>query len=142
MKSIAVNENLSISDQIEATDIEQLAQEGVQVIMCNRPDEEAAEQPSFSDIAAAAEAKGMEAIYIPFKTGEMKAEHVTQMRRLQDSGKRLHAFCRSGNRSFCLYAAAHASRGLPKEEILQQAEKAGVAVEKIIEPYYKGALNL
>ena len=142
MKSIAVNENLSISDQIEATDIEQLAQEGVQVIMCNRPDEEAAEQPSFSDIAAAAEAKGMEAIYIPFKTGEMKAEHVRQMRRLQDSGKRLHAFCRSGNRSFCLYAAAHASRGLPKEEILQQAEKAGVAVEKIIEPYYEGALNL
>ena len=142
MKSIAVNENLSISDQIEATDIEQLAQEGVQVIMCNRPDEEAAEQPSFSDMAAAAEAKGMEALYIPFKTGEMKAEHVRQMRRLQDSGKRLHAFCRSGNRSFCLYAAAHASRGLPKEEILQQAEKAGVAVEKIIEPYYKGALNL
>ena len=142
MKSIAVNENLSISDQIEATDIEQLAQEGVQVIMCNRPDEEAAEQPSFSDIAAAAEAKGIEAIYIPFKTGEMKAEHVRQMRRLQDSGKRLHAFCRSGNRSFCLYAAAHASRGLPKDEILQQAEKAGIAVEEIIEPYYKGALNL
>ncbi len=142
MKSIIVNENLSISDQIEATDIEQLAQEGVQVIMCNRPDEEAAEQPSFSDIAAAAEAKGMEAIYIPFKTGEMKAEHVRQMRRLQDSGKRLHAFCRSGNRSFCLYAAAHASRGLPKDEILQQAEKAGIAVEEIIKPYYKGALNL
>ena len=142
MKSIAVNENLSISDQIEATDIEQLAQEGVQVIMCNRPDEEAAEQPSFSDMAAAAEANGIEALYIPFKTGEMKAEHVRQMRRLQDSGKRLHAFCRSGNRSFCLYAAAHASRGLPKDEILQQAEKAGIAVEEIIKPYYKGALNL
>jgi len=142
MKSIIVNENLSISDQIEATDIEQLAQEGVQVIMCNRPDEEAAEQPSFSDMAAAAEANGIEALYIPLKTGEMKAEHVKKMRRLQDSGKRLHAFCRSGNRSFCLYAAAHASRGLPKDEILQQAEKAGIAVEEIIEPYYKGALNL
>ena len=69
----------------------------------------------------------------------MKPEHVAEMRRLQGSGKRLHAFCRSGNRSFCLYAAAQASRGLPKEQILQQAEKAGVAVEKIIESYYEDA---
>jgi len=139
MKSIAVNENLSISDQIEATDIERLAQEGIEAILCNRPDEEEADQPSFSDIAAAAEAKDIEAVYISFKTGEMKPEHVAEMRRLQDSGKRLHAFCRSGNRSFCLYAAAQASRGLPKEQILQQAEKAGVAVEKIIESYYEDA---
>lgn len=137
MKLIAVNEHLSVSGQIEVADIELLATDGVEVILCNRPDNEEAGQPSFSELAAAANATGIEAIQLPFKNGEMQSTQVEEMARLLQKSKRLHAFCRSGNRSFCLYAAAHASMGLAKEEILQQAKTVGIAVTEIIEPYYK-----
>jgi sulfide:quinone oxidoreductase len=141
MKLITVNEHLSVSGQIEIADIGLLAKEGVEVVLCNRPDNEEAKQPSFSVLAAAANAAGIEAIALPFKAGEMQSAQVEEMTRLLQRGKRLHAFCRSGNRSFCLYAAAHASVGLAKKDILQQAEVMGIAVKEIIEPYYKDGKN-
>jgi len=138
MKLIAVNERLSISGQIEIADIESLAIDGVEVILCNRPDCEETAQPSFSELAAAANAAGIEAIQLPFKAGEMQPTQVEEMASLLQNSKRMHAFCRTGNRSFCLYAAAQASTGIEKEGILRQAKAAGIAVAEIIEPYYKG----
>lgn len=137
MKMVKINEWLSISGQIEASDVERLLQEGVELIVCNRPDNEADDQPPFAELAAAADACGIEALYIPFKSGEMLAEHVAEMQRLQKDGQRIHAFCRTGNRSFNLYAAAHASMGLPQEDIQRQAEKVGISVTETIAPYYK-----
>ena len=141
MKLIKVNERLSISGQLEVSDMEQLLREGVQIIVCNRPDSESGDQPLFADLAAAARACGIEALHVPFKSGEMEATQVTEMIRLLEDGMSIHAFCRSGNRSFNLYAAAHASTGLAKEDILQQAEKVGIAVTETIEPYYKDEKN-
>ena len=141
MKLIKVNERLSISGQLEVSDMEQLLREGVQIIICNRPDGEAGDQPLFADLAAAARACGIEALHVPFKSGEMEATQVTEMIRLLEDGMRIHAFCRSGNRSFNLYAAAHASGGLAKDDILQQAEKVGIAVTETIEPYYEVEKN-
>lgn len=137
MKFIKVNEWLSISGQLDASDMERLSQEGVEVVMCNRPDGEAEDQPLFSELAAAAEDRGIEAINAPFKSGEMKADYITEMARLYKEGRRVHAFCRTGNRSFNLYAAAHGLLGLPREVILQQAEKVGIAVAETIAPYYE-----
>lgn len=141
MKLIKVNEWLSISGQLEVSDMERLLQEGVAVVICNRPDEEADDQPPFSELAAAAKACGIEAINVPFKSGEMDSTHVAEMVRLQKEGMRVHAFCRTGNRSFNLYAAANASLGLPQEEILRQAEQVGIAVAETIAPYYQDGKN-
>ena len=54
MKIITVSETFSVSDQIRIEDIAQLAEQGVQLIICNRPDGEAADQPSVNSIAEAA----------------------------------------------------------------------------------------
>ncbi len=137
MKLIKVNEWLSISGQLEASDMERLLQEGVEVVVCNRPDKEAEDQPLYSELAAAAETFGIEAMNAPFKSGEIKAEQVATMARLQKEGRRVHAFCRTGNRSFNLFAAAHASMGMPQDQILQLAEKVGIAVTETITPYYQ-----
>jgi sulfide:quinone oxidoreductase len=141
MKLLKVNEWLSISGQLEVTDMEQLLQEGVAVVICNRPDKEADDQPLFSELAAAANACGIEAINVPFKSGEMDSTHVAKMVNLQKQGVRVHAFCRTGNRSLNLYAAAHASMGLPQDEIIRQAEKVGIAVAETIAPYYQDGKN-
>lgn len=139
MKSVKVNERLSISGQLEVSDMERLLQEGVELVLCNRPDNEEEGQALFAELAAAATACGIEAIHIPFKSGEMDASDVAEMVRLEMDRMRMHAFCRTGNRSFCLHAAAHASMGEPKEDILRQAEKVGIAVREIITPYYEDA---
>ncbi|GJM12993.1 MAG: hypothetical protein DHS20C12_13960 [Pseudohongiella sp.] len=139
MKLLKVNDQLSISGQLQAADIESLLREGVQLLLCNRPDGEESGQPTFAELAIAAQAVGIEAVHIPFKSGEMHAAQVADMVRLENDNLRMHAFCRTGNRSFCLHAAAHASSGKPLEEILQQAEKVGIAVKKIVAPYYEDA---
>jgi sulfide:quinone oxidoreductase len=52
MKLMRVNESLSVSGQINEQDLEALAAEGVQLVVCNRPDGESAEQPEFSALQA------------------------------------------------------------------------------------------
>ncbi|MGI9500254.1 MAG: beta-lactamase hydrolase domain-containing protein, partial [Geminicoccaceae bacterium] len=42
-----VTENLSVSPQITTSDIEAIAAAGFRSIICNRPDGEAPDQPSF-----------------------------------------------------------------------------------------------
>lgn len=137
MELVKVNERLSVSGQIGLSDVEKLLAEGVELILCNRPDDEEEGQLSFAELAEAAKSCGIEAIHIPFKSGKMEASHVAEMVLLEKDGLRMHAFCRTGNRSFCLHAAAHASMGKPEEDILQQAEKIKIAVREIITPYYE-----
>lgn len=101
-----INETFSISGQISPEDIHQLQERGVQIIVCNRPDGEAADQPPFPAIREAAEALGMEAVHIPFSGGNMEPSHVEQLAGLLTTGKKIHAYCRSGRRSANLWEAA------------------------------------
>ncbi|HCA36460.1 MAG TPA: TIGR01244 family phosphatase, partial [Gammaproteobacteria bacterium] len=136
MKLMRVNESLSVSGQINEQDLEALAAEGVQLVVCNRPDGESAEQPEFSALQQAAERLGLEIIDMPFKSGEMQQEHIAAFTDIIKSDKKVHAYCRTGNRSFCLYAAVHASTGAPEAEIMAKAKEVGFDVTAVVSPYY------
>lgn len=99
---------LSISGQIEVEDVAELSACGVEVIVCNRPDGEDPGQPCFSEIKAAAETHGMEAVHIPFSGADVTAEHVDAFRPYLESEKRIHLYCRSGRRSQYLLEVASA----------------------------------
>ena len=60
----AFNAGLSVSPQILPEDIAAIAAAGFRSVMCNRPDGEAADQPAFAEIEAAARAAGLEAAYL------------------------------------------------------------------------------
>lgn len=106
MNITILNEQFSISDQVSTQDLKQLADQGVKVIVCNRPDDEASDQPSFAAIKSAAEALGMEAVHVPFTAGSMDQSHVDQLSEQLATGKRIHAYCRTGNRCKNLWAAS------------------------------------
>ncbi|MGQ9424433.1 beta-lactamase hydrolase domain-containing protein [Gilvimarinus sp. F26214L] len=106
MKIQKLDNQFSVSEQISADDVSTLAADGVQVLVCNRPDGEAVDQPNFSTIRAAAETQGLEAVNIAFTAGQMSESHVNQLARVIESGKRIHAYCRSGTRSENLWQAA------------------------------------
>ncbi|MCC5872329.1 MAG: hypothetical protein JJU22_08045 [Gammaproteobacteria bacterium] len=63
-----ITEDLSVSAQITAEDLATIRKAGFRAIICNRPDGEAADQPSFEEIEAAAKAEGLSTRYLPINT--------------------------------------------------------------------------
>ena len=101
-----ITAQVSVSDQIMADDVQALADEGVEIIVCNRPDGEASNQTPFAEIEAAAIALGVQAELIAFSTPKISNEHRAEFIALMASGKRLHAYCRTGSRSKKIWSAA------------------------------------
>ncbi len=101
-----LDEQVSVSEQITTTDIPGLVEDGVVVLVCNRPDGEAFDQTPFAEIQAAALEQGLEVHNIPFPGDAMTSEHARQFAELMATGKRIHAYCRSGTRSGNLWASA------------------------------------
>ncbi len=138
MKQQAVSEQVSISDQIEPQDLAGLASQGVEVIVCNRPDGEAADQTASSEIEKAARELGMELQNITFKSGELSPDHVARFKTVLQSGRKIHAYCRTGNRSLSLYTAAVVSEGADRSEIEQAAKATGFDMSAVINAYSSG----
>jgi uncharacterized protein (TIGR01244 family) len=101
-----MSENVSVSGQIVPEQIADIAASGVEVLVCNRPDFEEAGQPTFEEIEAAAQAQGLDIANIPFAGGQMTMEHVEAFAEILKTGKRVHAYCRTGNRCSHLWAAS------------------------------------
>ena len=66
--------NLSVSPQILASELQAVADAGFKALICNRPDGEGADQPSFDEIAQAAARLGLQARYLPAETGKVRDE--------------------------------------------------------------------
>lgn len=103
---------LSVSPQILPSQVAGLAQAGFKSVVCNLPDGEGGPgQPGFDQIAAAAQAAGMAAAYLPITPGQIgPAEGAAFADLLDRLPPPVLAFCRSGNRSSLLWAAAQAAR--------------------------------
>lgn len=101
-----LDEQVSVSGQITVDDVSQLAADGVAILVCNRPDNESADQTNYQAIAEAAQKAGVQIENIPFSGGQMQVEHINDFVTLLDTGKRIHAYCRTGNRSSQLWNAA------------------------------------
>jgi sulfide:quinone oxidoreductase len=51
-----------------------IADQGFRAIICNRPDGEGMDQPTFEEIEAAARPSGLEARYLPITAGKVQDE--------------------------------------------------------------------
>ena len=68
---------LSVSPQIESSEMQAIKDAGFRAIICNRPDGEGADQPSFAEIEKAAEKLGITAHYQPIVAGKVSDEDAT-----------------------------------------------------------------
>ena len=121
-----------VSGQIRPEEVAGLAEQGVTMLINNRPDGEEADQPLAADIEAAAEAAGISYRHVPILRGIGPAdiEAMQEALRAAQSGQAL-AFCRSGNRSALTWALAMRAEGLAREEIEQRVTGAGFNVAPI-----------
>lgn len=103
---MVLDKQVSVSGQLTPDDLPALVAEGVEVLVCNRPDKESPDQTDFHVIAEAAKQHGLQVENIPFAGGQMQPEHVSAFVDLMDTGKRIHAYCRTGNRCSQLWNIA------------------------------------
>ena len=117
--------SLSVIGQIQPTDMASVAASGFLTVINNRPDGEGEGQPNNAEMAAAAQASGLQYHYLPVISGQVSDENVSDFTQLlaQVKGPVL-AFCRTGTRSSTLWALSEAHR-LDSRAILATAKTVG-----------------
>ncbi|MXP30778.1 TIGR01244 family sulfur transferase [Parerythrobacter jejuensis] len=128
----ALSETTMASPQITPADVQEACDQGVTLIINNRPDGEEASQPEGSAIEDAARAAGLDYVAIPVTSAGFSEPQVAAMRAALDgaAGKVL-AYCRSGTRSTLLWSLAQSSAGVDPEAISAAAANAGYDVSPI-----------
>jgi len=120
-----LSDELSVSAQIMPQDMIALKEAGFRSIICNRPDGEAADQPSARELEVAASARGLEFVHLPVVSGKMSDDDAVKFGQISKSlPKPTLAFCRTGTRSTSLWCLANASTK-PLPALLGAAKAAG-----------------
>ena len=114
------------SPQITPDDVARAAAMGITLIINNRPEGEAPDQPAGAAIAEAAAAAGLGYVEIPVSHAGFSQPQVAAMRAaLAGATGPVLAFCRSGTRSTLLWALAEASGGADPAGLATAAAGAG-----------------
>lgn len=120
-----VNNDLSVAGQLQPGELGALREAGFRSIICNRPDGEAPDQPTFGEIEEQARKLCMQARYLPVVPGAIGDEHgVAFGALLAELPKPILGYCRTGRRTAALWALSESGRQ-PAADILAAAKGAG-----------------
>jgi sulfide:quinone oxidoreductase len=120
-----INESLSVTAQITPNDFVAIAAAGYRTVICNRPDNETPDQPTFDEIKAAAQAAGISSHYLPVITGQVTDADGSAFGEIMASVPHpVLAYCRSGTRSATLWALSQVGQQTT-DEILKATQAAG-----------------
>ena len=102
-----IKKNHYISGQIDLSDIEELANYGVKLIISNRPDNEELNQVSSKLLREKSENLGVKFFDIPFASGTLDKQKIIDFSNLIKNGNEKALFyCRSGARSAIIWGLA------------------------------------
>lgn len=119
-----VTDAFAVADQVRPEDVAALG-ERFALLINNRPDGEAPDQPTHADLEAAAQSAGVAYAFVPV-AGAPGPDQVRAMREALSyaTGPAL-AFCRTGTRSVVTWALGEALAGRPAEEVTAEGAAAG-----------------
>ena len=121
-----LDERVMVSGQVAPHEVARLAEQGVTVLVNNRPDGEEPGQPRAGDIEEAAAVAGIAYRFVPIIRGIGPADVEVMQEALREAGDgKLLAFCRSGTRSALALALAQREEGVSREEVEQRLRAAG-----------------
>ena len=99
-----LNEQLSVRPQVQVDEIAELAESGFRGIINNRPDGEAPDQPTSSQLEDEAKRLGLRYWHIPVVPGKATETDARAFSKaLEEADGPVVAFCRTGNRSTGLF---------------------------------------
>ncbi|MEO0751463.1 MAG: TIGR01244 family sulfur transferase [Pseudomonadota bacterium] len=127
-----LTDDFSVSPQVDAAHMREIAGAGFKSIMCNRPDHEDPAQPEYDAIAEAAAREGLEVAWVPVSGGMMTPDALVAFRAaLTDMPRPMLAYCRSGTRCTQLWAITQHG-AMDDAEIAERAAKAGYDVSGLL----------
>ena len=107
-----IDQTLAVSPQLQPADIKAIFDLGYKSIICNRPDQEEAQQPDFDSIEKQAAQFQMECVYLPVVPGDIRQEHGQLFAdAMQTLTLPAVAYCRTGKRAVSLWQLANAQAG-------------------------------
>ena len=119
-----LDEGMFVDGQIQPAAVSDLAEQGITLIVNNRPDGEEPGQPAGAEIEAAASAAGIAYRAIPIS--QLTPEAIEAMgQALGEAEGPVLAFCKSGTRSTYVWALARSLNGADGDTLVLQAAEAG-----------------
>lgn len=126
MDTKKISDQLSVSGQIELKNMAKLKKAGFRSIICNRPDGEGSDQPTFKEVETAAKKAGISAMHIPVTAGRVRDEEAEAFGiALRELPGPVLAYCRTGTRSATLWSLHEAANQMPVPDILSATKAAG-----------------
>jgi len=105
-----LSSQIGVAGQVAIDDLPAIAAAGYRSILCNRPDHEGTDQPTFQQIEQAALAYGLVARYLPVISGAVTTADGLAFAQLLDVlPSPVLAYCRSGARSTTLWNLAQST---------------------------------
>jgi uncharacterized protein (TIGR01244 family) len=121
-----LDDHMMVCGQVAPHEVAGLAEQGITVLVNNRPDGEETGQPLAGDIEDAAAKAGITYHFIPIMRGIGPADIESMQQAVRDAeGGKLLAFCRSGTRSALTLALAKREEGARAEEVTRLLTDAG-----------------
>jgi uncharacterized protein (TIGR01244 family) len=121
-----------VSPQITPDEARAAVAAGVLLIINNRPDGEAPDQPSSAEIEAVARAGGAEFVSIPFAGRPTPEQAAAQAAAVAGAKGPVLAYCRSGTRSITAWALGEAAGGRDRDELVRLARDAGYDLAPVL----------
>jgi len=107
MNLVQLNNQVSVSDQMTVDDVAEVVANGVELLVCNRPDGEDEGQTPYAEIFAEAERQGLKTNLLAFSSYQIKNEDRDRLVDLICTKQKIHLYCRSGARSRRLWRTAN-----------------------------------
>jgi len=128
-----VTDDFSVAPQIGVDDIAAAADQGFALVINNRPDGEAPDQPTSAQMAAAAQAAGVDYVHIPVRGGPTLEQVEAVEAAIAEAKGPVLAFCRSGTRSIVTWSLGQARTGArPRGELVRLGEQAGYDLSSVL----------
>ena len=125
-RMIRVTDKVATAPQIQPQDMQAVADAGFEVVINNRPDGEAMDQPDNESLRRAAEAAGLEYHYYPLNAFNYPGDDLAAITSLFDGERPVLAFCRSGTRSTNLWISSRPES--QRDEARRHAQQLGFDV--------------
>lgn len=99
-----IDDQFSVTGQITPEQVKDISEAGYQAIVCARPDDEERGQPSFAEVARAAELRGLQIVHIPVSGPLSEGQIIRFHEAMERMPRPVLGYCRSGARAGSLYA--------------------------------------
>ena len=127
-----VTPNFAVAPQLDPDDMAEAARLGFKLVINNRPDGEAPDQPTAAAMEQAAMTAGLGYVHIPVRGGP-GADQVRAVRDAIDGAPGpVLAFCRSGTRSIITWSLGQAEGGASSRDLIDLGRQAGYDLSGVL----------